>query len=132
MLGELVGVIERAGIGFEQPGRIGRVTAGDDQRRTALRALGVEGGGARAAVGNGLEARVHRAHDDAVLERDRAGLQRPKQMWIYVHEWQFLGSGRGIMRERRRADNHLVTGRVKTGLPVASGMALAENHTLNF
>ena len=38
MLGKFVRMIERARIGFEQPGGIRRVTAGDDQRHAAARA----------------------------------------------------------------------------------------------
>jgi len=89
MLAEFSRVIERARIGFEQPGRIGRVTAGDDERHAAPGAFGVKGGGARAAVGHGPEAGVHRAHDNAIFQCDRAGLQRLKQALTANSAWGF-------------------------------------------
>ena len=55
---------------------VGREAAGDDERRAAARALGVERGEALHAVGPRLEPGVHRAHQDAVGQRDEAEVER--------------------------------------------------------
>jgi hypothetical protein len=58
---------------------IGGEAAGDDQRRTAARASGVERGLALDGVAQQFEAGVHRAHHHAVAQPVSAGLQWRQQ-----------------------------------------------------
>ena len=62
-----------------------RKAAGDDQRGAAARALRIERGQSRYAVGPRLEARVHRAHQDAVRQRRAGQLERAKEVGIGRH-----------------------------------------------
>jgi hypothetical protein len=63
---------------------VGREAAGDDERRAAFRALGVERCKAFHAVGPRLEARVHRTHDDSVGQHCDAEVERLEE--VGVHE----------------------------------------------
>src|ERR1041385_3734693 len=60
-----------------------REAAGDDEGGTAARALCIEGGEPPRAVGPRLEARVHRAHHDAVRQRGEAQVERPEEQRVH-------------------------------------------------
>ncbi len=66
---------ELGAVRAEVAGVVRRIAAGHDQRRTAARALRVQGG-ERREVAARLEARVHRAHEHAVAQRGEAEVER--------------------------------------------------------
>jgi hypothetical protein len=58
--------------------------AGDDQGAAGARALGVEGGEAGPVAGF-FQTRVHRAHDDAVRQGERAEVERAEEVGVAGH-----------------------------------------------
>ena len=64
---------------------IGGDAAGDDQAHAAACALGIKSGHALKAVFGFLQAHMHRAHDDAVLEFGKTQVQGLEQMGVMVH-----------------------------------------------
>ena len=71
---------------------IGRERAGDHQRDAAARALGEERGEPPRALLHPLQPGVHRAHQDAVGERQVGDFQRREQFWIGGHGGQILSA----------------------------------------
>jgi hypothetical protein len=63
---------------------VGCDAAGDDQADAATRALGIEGGETGEALRRLFETGVHRAHQDAILQRREAEVERGEQVGIGV------------------------------------------------
>ena len=89
--------------GVEGAGEVRREAAGDDEPDAAPGALGVVGREPVEVPGAVLEARVHRAHDDAVAQRREAEVERFEQVGVCRRHppegsrWLPLGSrSRGV------------------------------------
>jgi hypothetical protein len=79
---------------------VGCDAAGHDQPDAATRALGIEGGEAGEALRRFFEAGVHRAHQDAILQRRKAEVERGEQVGIRVVACMLDGSpGTGCWRD---------------------------------
>jgi len=78
-------VFEHRRAGHHHPVLIGRDAAGHDQPDAPTRALGIEGGETGKALRGFFEAGMHRAHQDAILQRRKAEVERSKQ--VGIREW---------------------------------------------
>jgi hypothetical protein len=94
MLRDLPGAVEDGRIGLHQPFLVGRETARDDQAGAAPGTLDIEAGDALERPVQGLEPRVHGAHDDAVRESHEPEVERPEQVGIGGHACEATGWGR--------------------------------------
>jgi hypothetical protein len=84
----LLGVLRSAylrAVRREVAGVVGREAAGDDQRRAALGALGVERGEPPHSVRPCLQPHVHRPHEDPVRQRHETEVERAEEMWVGCH-----------------------------------------------
>jgi hypothetical protein len=77
-------VFEHGRTGHHDAVLVGGDAAGDDQADAATRALGIEGGEAGETLWRFFEAGVHRTHQDAILQRREAEVERGEQMGISV------------------------------------------------
>jgi hypothetical protein len=79
---QVVAIEGAVGAGCQRRLLVRRVAAGDDHAHAAGGALGVVGGHAIKTLGADLlEARVHRAHENTVLEVREAEVQGREQAW---------------------------------------------------
>ena len=103
---DLPGERQLRSLGFEAADEVGRDAAGDHEAHAALRPRRVERRHPRVAVGRFLEARVHRAHQRAVLERREAEVERRQEVGVGGHgphcsQCGRSAAGRSPARRRR-------------------------------
>ena len=84
VVGDVVSAEEARGAGEDAAFLVGGHAAGDHQGNPAAGAFGIEGGDA-VPVLRLLQPCVHRAHEDAVLERRETKIERCEQMGIIGH-----------------------------------------------
>jgi hypothetical protein len=96
-------VFQHGGAGHDHAVLVGGNAAGDDQTHAATRPLGVERGKAGETLWRFFEAGVHRTHQNTVLQRREAEVERGEQVRISVagHAEGLLGRvGRAVVGDQ--------------------------------
>ena len=100
VLGELALVDQVAGAGLHAALDVGGVAAGDHQAAAQLRPRRIEGGqGRHRGHARLLQIGVHRAHDDAVGQREGAEVDRREQVRV-GHRMGLRGCGGRVAAAR--------------------------------